>query len=265
MADSELNSRAEEILKNLSLEFVQSTEDMLTDIDALITSMRGEEKADEAFLEFRRDIHTIKGQGTTFGFPSVSRVAHMLEDYVETLEGLDEKAIDDLQVYVDKISSILENGEPEGAENVRRLLEALPSVQAAAYTDQIVKDVPALIVMPKSTQRSIIGRELLACGFRLSFADDAVSGINAAVAFPPRIVFASFEIPGFSGVELANVFRSVRALRDGHFILLTSYDIDDERLSDLPSGTGIIHKSGDFAEQMVDYLMNWGFFGRVGA
>jgi HPt (histidine-containing phosphotransfer) domain-containing protein/CheY-like chemotaxis protein len=263
MRASELHSDTAEILRNLSREFVQSTQDLLFEIERLIGSMRRGEGADQAFMEVRRHIHTIKGQGATFGFPTITRVAHMLEDYIETLGALDEHALDDLQVFVDRIARLLDNGEPETAEAVGALLDRLPSARTATFTDQIVKDVRALVVMPKSMQRSIIGRELLSCGFRLSFADDTIFGLNAAIAFPPRIVLASFEIPSFSGVELANVFRSVQSLRQAYYILLTSHAADDSRLRDLPHGTGIVHKGGDFAEQMVDYLVNWGFFGDV--
>lgn len=258
-----LDAAANEIPQNLSREFVQNAQDLLLEIEALLARMRWGQDMDATFLEFWRHIHSIKGQGGTFGFPTITRVAHMLEDYIETLGRLDENAIVDLQTFVDRISQVLEAGEPATPEETDELLDTLPRAEMPSFSDQIVKDVRTLVIMPKSTQRAIIGRELVSCGFHLSFADDALSGLSAAIALPPRIVFASYEIPGFPGVELANVFRSVKALSDSRFIVLTSYVDGDPRLHGIPDDTGIIHKDADFAEQMVDYLLNWGFFGQM--
>ena len=73
------------------------------------------------------------------------------------------------------------------------------------------------------------------------------------------------EIKGFTGGELAGVFHSVRTFMGARFILLTSYDVDDGRLKDIPAGTEILHKDANFAEKLVDCLMKWGFFGKLGA
>lgn len=261
MGNVELNNNIEEVLQNLRQEFIDSSQDMLADIDGLIARMRRGQGEDKAFLELRRHVHTIKGQGGTFGFPLVTHIAHMLEDYFETLASLEEEAIRDIQVFVDRIANVLDQGEPKTQKEAEAILNALPSVPLTAFSDQIVRNLRALVVMPKSIQRKIIGQELVSCGFRLNFADGAVSGLDAALAFPPHIVFASMEIPGFTGAELAGVFHSVRTLMGAHFVLLTSYDIDDSRLRDLPANTEIIYKDTDFAEQLVDHLMKWGGFG----
>lgn len=52
-------------------------------------------------------------------------------------------------------------------------------------------------------------------------------------------------------------------LNNAHFIVLTSYDLDSVRLNALPPDTKIIHKDADFAEQLVDCLMDWGVFGEL--
>ena len=64
---------------------------------------------------------------------------------------------------------------------------------------------------------------------------------------------------------MAGVFHSVRTFMGARFILLTSYDVDDGRLKDIPAGTEILHKDANFAEKLVDCLMKWGFFGKLGA
>jgi hypothetical protein len=237
---------------------------MLADIDRLIGRMSRDDGRDEAFLDLRRHVHTIKGQGGTFGFPLITRVAHMLEDYFETLPEINGTAIHDIQGFIDQIAAILDRGESPTDAEASSILATLPCARPNAFTDQIVRDLRALVVMPSGLQRKIIGQELVACGFRLNFADNAVSGLEAALAFPPHVVFSSMEIKGFTGGELAGVFKSVRALMGAEFMLLTSYDADDGRLREIPAGTEILHKDADFAEKLVDCLLKWEFFGKLG-
>ena len=253
----------EAVLLRLRQEYVENSQDMLAEMERLIGRMSRDDDGDEAFLELRRHVHTIKGQGGTFGFPLITRVAHMLEDYFETLSEINENAIGDIQVFIDQIAAIFDRGDSLSEAEAQSVLACLPCVRSGSFTDQIVKDLRALVVMPNGLQRKIIGQELVSCGFRLNFADDAVGGLEAALAFPPRVVFASMEIKGFTGGELAGVFHSVRTLRGAKFILLTSYKVDDGRLKDIPAGTEILHKDAEFAEKLVDYLMKWGFFGKL--
>jgi len=254
----------EAVLRKLRQEYIDSSQDMLADLEGLLGRIDRDDGGDEAFMDLRRHIHTIKGQGGTFGFPLITRIAHMLEDYIETLPEINGDALYDIQVFIDQIAAIIDRGESPPDTEAQSILSTLPCARSGAFTDQIVKDLRALVVMPSGLQRKIIGQELVSCGFRLSFADSAVSGLEAALAFPPHVVFASMEIKGFTGGELAGVFHSVRTLMGAKFILLTSYDFDDGRLKDIPVGTEILHKDANFAEKLVDCLMKWGFFGKLG-
>ncbi len=262
MKVTETDAKIESVMRQLGLEFVDATQDMIGEIDGLLDRMRRDERGDAAFMELRRIIHSIKGQGGTFGFPLITQVAHMLEDYIETLTELNTRAIDDIQAFIDKISSILDSPTQPTGLAAETLLETLPNTRAPEFSNQIVKDLRALVVMPKGIQRKIIGQELVSCGFRLNFASTALDGLETALAFPPDIVFASMEIQGFTGGELASVFHEIQSLKGAKFIVLTSYDMDDSRLKRLPIETGIIRKDADFAEQLVDCLMGWGIFGK---
>ena len=255
----------EAVLQNLRQEYIDGSQDMLAEIDELIGRMSRGDGADEAFLSLRRRVHTIKGQGGTFGFPLITRIAHMLEDYFETISEVNGDALRDIQGFIDQIAAIFDRGESPTDAEAQSILATLPSPRPGAFTDQIVRDLRALVVMPKGLQRKIIVQELVSCGFRLNFADSAVGGLEAALAFPPHLVFASMEIKNFTGGELARVFQSVRILTDVKFMLVTSYDVDDKRLKDVPAGTEILHKDVDFAEKLVDCLIKWGFFGTLGA
>jgi HPt (histidine-containing phosphotransfer) domain-containing protein len=264
MEEIDTEAKFDAVMLELRGEFITACQDMLNDIDGLIDRIRAKDEVDNAFMELRRIVHSLKGQGATFGFPLITHIAHMLEDYIETLLEVTPRTINDIQKFVDRISTVLESPTTPTKVETEAILAALPNVRSKEFTDQIVKDMRALVVMPKCIQRKIIGQELVSCGFRLSFASSALTGLESALAFPPHIVFASMEIQGFTGSELAGVFHSIHSLSDAHFIVLTSYDMDSERLNALPPDVRIIHKDADFAEQLVEYMMEWGVFGELG-
>lgn len=153
------------VMRGLRLDFITNCQDMLGNIDELIVRMRAMDRRDEAFMEIRRIIHSIKGQGGTFGFPLITHIAHMLEDYIETLLEISPPALNDIQTFIDRISAVLDSPTTPDETETESILEALPNVQAKEFTDQIVKDLRALVVMPKGIQRKIIGQELVSCGF----------------------------------------------------------------------------------------------------
>lgn len=66
---------------------------------------RGDD-ADSAFMELWRDIHRIKGRGGTFGFPSITHIAHMLEDYIETLSEIDAAAQTDTHALRHEVTHV---------------------------------------------------------------------------------------------------------------------------------------------------------------
>ena len=88
---SEVYENDDSILARLSLEFVDAARDQLDDIDAKIEQFeKGEAEANDALLFIQREVHNIKGQGATFGFPLTGRIAHMLEDFLINANGIRE-------------------------------------------------------------------------------------------------------------------------------------------------------------------------------
>lgn len=254
----------EKALARLKQEFIESSGDRLDEIDGAIDRIfKGTGDRESDFMQMQRDIHSIKGSAGTYGFNAVTVIAHRLEDYVESTRRLTNKQLGDVQVYIDHIRQIMESGVNPDEEKTQGILKNLPSSTKASVSDQERRYVTVLLVMPKGIQRKLIGTELASCGFEISFSENPIEAIKLAVSIKPNIIVSSTEFPDINGVELANIFKVIRATKKAAFVLTTSHEPDSPILADLPKGTEIIHKGGDFAEELTDCLIHIGVFGKV--
>jgi len=257
-------SAIEAIINEVRAEFIENTSERLITVDDLISEMMSQPDEGGIFLmELQRHIHSIKGQGTTFDFPTVTDVAHRLEDYIETAAELDKSRLLDLQKFVDVIRRIIESESEPAADEVARIIGDLPvTASADPQTDQTpIDEIRILLVMPKGAQRKIIGKELAACGFHIINSDTPVSAIRIAIMQKPDIVIASRVMEEMSGNEFAHVMNVLEATRSCRVVIATSSDTDTDDEAALPEGTAVIHKGSSFIKELTDNLDTWGYFG----
>jgi len=254
------------IVARLSLEFVEYAGDQLEDIEAKIAQLEdGEGNAEEYLQSIQREIHNIKGQGSTFGFPITGRVAHMLEDYLLNASGIGKNNIGDIRVYLELMVDLIATNESIAQEAPQALLNALPTGHVKTFSNQQLRDINMLLVMPAGLQRKLVVKELLACGFRVIRAYDCIEALSVAVDILPDVVFINHDMVPFSGRELSKVFSAVDKLRDTRIVLLTSYEANDGQFTDLPNTVSVIHKHKDFPEDIGELLIRWGVFGDISA
>lgn len=261
---SNKNNESDDILIQLRQEFIEAARDQLDDIEIKLDRLDcGQGSAEEELLSIQRHIHNIKGQGATFGFPLTGRVAHMLEDYLKNANGIGLESITDIRVYLELMVDLISTGEFIVNDDPQSLLNALPTGQVVTFSTQKTHDINVLLVMPTGLQRKMVANELLSCGFRVMRAYNSVEALSVAVDITPDIVFVNYDMTPFNGRELSNVFAAVDNLRDIHFVLLTSYEMGDEHLKDLPDNVSVVEKRMNFTESIGELLIQWGMFGNI--
>ena len=126
----------DDIIVQYRSEFIESVTERLNSSDDLIRDMIKDSNCGAALTQFLLHIHSIKGQGGTFGFGTVTTIAQKLEDYVEAVPKKPYKQMNDIQCFVDSIRRIIENGvDPDEAEQ-KIIFEALPvSTKNINYVD----------------------------------------------------------------------------------------------------------------------------------
>jgi HPt (histidine-containing phosphotransfer) domain-containing protein len=262
-------SAVDAILKQLTGEFLESCGDSLCIVDDAITRLMDAGDWDEDFPEILRRVHSIKGGGGTFGFSAITMIAHALEDYIETAGKVGTDHLPAIQAYADAIRDIADSGENPSDSGTTEILRALPhsgtvTVNAIA-TEQTLRVIGFLLILPKGLQRRIIAAELASCGFRVSLAENAVQAIEIALANPPHIIAASMINEDMSGIELAHVFKAMGATREARFMLMTSSEETDPEALGLPADARVARKGDKFPMDMTNHLIEWGVFGKIKA
>ena len=258
------NTDFQEALDRLKQEFIDNSSERLDGIDAIIDRLYQElDDRDADYMAFQRDVHSIKGTAGTYGFGSVTMIAHRLEDYIEAVPRLNNDQLLHVQVYVDQIRGILEGGVEISSERLDQILASLPSNAAALQQhDGVHRAVVVLLVMPKGVQRKMLITELSSCGFELAFSDHPLEAFRLAVVLKPDLIVTSFEFDDLNGLELANAFRAVKAISKTPIVLLTSHSVEQME-GPVPDNMQVVSKGRDFAPELASKLMQFGLFGKV--
>lgn len=252
-------------LEQLRNEFIDGGIERLDLLDNLLLDMRKRtDDFEEHFRDMVRHIHSMKGQGATFDFSSITEIAHALEDFIEVAPALGDQELDGIQVYLDRMRGVLESGENPPPDVLRKLLR-LHDISAEEIYSRGTKTVEMLLVMPRGLQRKIIAQELGSCGFRVIIADDPISAIGLAIAKQPDIALSTMFMNEMSGMELVRALRVIKKTKAIKFILMTSDTNDQEEAFALPSNTVVVRKGVDFTEDLTLALMKWGLFGKIAA
>jgi len=252
MGDAEL----EMILADMRQEFIESCEDRLDEVeDALMRGISGKGRIADSILDVKRNVHSVKGLGSSFGFNSVSLLAHSTEDYIETCEEIEVDNLKDIQFFIDRIRSILEAGEDPSEDATAEIIHNLPLIGRKIHSPKLKdQDIRLLFLMPKGIQRKIIGRELATFGFNVITAESSVSAIDLAMTHKPDIIISSMVVGRLTGIELARIFSVIEATYHSRFLLVTASDLSADKLETLPKNTTILRKGMNFSKDLYQFL-----------
>jgi HPt (histidine-containing phosphotransfer) domain-containing protein len=254
----------EQIIAELRVEFLEDADDHLEQIYELLQEAdQNNSKIADNLLHIKRHIHSLKGQGGAFGFPSITTIMHSLEDYFETSHEIGPGELVHVRRFIDAVSDIVLVKEDMQEDVLRQVVSKLRSRAQSFGLDQERKDIPALLVMEAGVQRSLVGKELVSCGFRVVTSDAPLAAVDVALQVLPRFAIINKQLPGISGIELSHIFRAINSLSGCEIIILTSDNDVGDISKTAPANTVIIHKDESFFEQLTDKLIIWGLFGEI--
>lgn len=256
----------QEFMARLRQEYMESTRDRLERFEDILEKLHDVGGDDpELLMELQRDVHSMKGSAGSYGFPAISAIAHHLEDYLETCETLSKENLYDIETFIETIRTVIyADVQPEGdvLAAIRASLPttAKPKQEAKMFSAQATRDVYVMLVMPRGLQRKIISTELASCGFHVQLAENGAEAIARLLAHPADLVLVAMELPDMTGGELAAVLGVLSKTQAAKAAVLTSYDRDDARLKDLPSGVPVVRKGEAFTEDLTNCLTDFGIF-----
>jgi len=260
---NESDANLEMVLADMAQEFLESSEDRLDEVDTCLVRLRNHQGTDgDDLLEVKRHVHSLKGMGATFRFPSITWIAHALEDYFETLFEITPEGIADVQLFVDRIREIAESRIDMPQDDVRQMLQNLPLTARRRTVTKDNKALTLLLHMPSGIQRKIIGKELSQFGFNVIIVENALDAIRDGLTLAPDIIMSTMVTDSLTGVELAGVFHSVKKTRDCPFLLVTSEDQRQREFAELPENVKILRKGMNFARDLMGVMKEYGYVGQ---
>lgn len=246
------SASTEDLEDRLRVEFVDDARDRLQVMyDALDGLAKGERSEVSVIGVIRLETHNFKGMGTSFGFPTVSLIAHRLEDYMSGLTRLGEREIADIQTFLDRTSQVVDRAEQPALAETNQIIRALPVRYRFEVTDVDIRDVEIMLVTPSKVVAKKVGGELAACGFRTVTVSDPIESISIAVRVPPDMLIASLVMDGLSGLDLIRGLRAMSITKDVPMALLTSMGLDNPALKEIPPGVAVIRVGEHFGEDFA--------------
>ncbi len=243
------------ILAGMRSDFIADCRDKLDAAQNTIGHIsRSDADYDTHLLEIKREIHSIKGSGGTFGFPTITHIAHALEDFIETAGSQNKILPDVLNRFLDPISDILDSGTNPNESMTRKILTALPDQQRADSGQTIEASKHAVLAMPKDIWRTIAGQEIVSIGYKVALADTVMSAIDRGLILEPELIVIGMQLDRTTGLELAGAFGQFQCTENAKIVILSSSkEIDPSKFSHLRN-TAIIHKGPGFSSELRTFL-----------
>ncbi len=238
-------------------EFLGEARDVVATLNLTLQGARNKtSSAADAVASVQREAAGLKMRAKTVNQATVNIIAHRLEDYTTAISELDEKALEDLQTFVDRLESYLD-GDSEESQAVPEIVRELPSKRTFDVSEVTYTPVEMLLVMSKRTQARVVERELAACGYTCTTTLNPFEAFEQIVRTQPDMVLTTAVMPELGGIDLACALSAMPSTRHIPVALVTSLEPKRQELKDLPKGTGVIRRGQNFGEDLADVLQRF--------
>lgn len=242
-----INPNVDDILARLKVEFVADALDRVEDLEQLLERCtKGDCSALEVLAEMRRQAHSIKGMGGSFGYPAISAIGHRLEDYLSGLNELSERNISDCYHFFDVLREILKSGEDPGKEVSDIVLQKLPAKWIPALGDA-PGNVEILVAISSRVLKSSVERELHNLGYRFFNAQSGFDVLQLSLTMRPHAVILSAVLPNIWGLDVARALGHMDVTKNLPVGVVTSFS--DEKIGPMPPSTVIIRETMDSLDE----------------
>ena len=109
-------------------------DDFLVDANKRLSLLRKSREAarnrdceNDSLRVFRAEVHTLKGMGQAFGFPSLTMISRRLEGYLSTHTEEVFADDDEVALFIDSIADIVSSGEEPDDDMLDTILGGLPA------------------------------------------------------------------------------------------------------------------------------------------
>ena len=252
VADSKLDA----MLDGLRRDFAVTAKQKLIDLDGQLLTLSSQGIDDpEIVATMQREIHSLKGMGGTFGYPAITAIAHRLEDFIANVGSFAERA-DDVLVFIDCLSDILEIDPQPDNDELSRIVRNLPAGKKGPVVDSVVRELEVLVIVPNHVLRPLLQHHLEQNGCRVVGSDSPFEAIELCVRTQPDLVITSVVLKDIDGIDLLRTLDVMKSTQRMELAVLTSLSLDDPQLDQLPDKAWVISTGEDMENNFLEILGN---------
>lgn len=234
----------------LRAEFLDEARDKLDNMAARFRAAESEtEDAYSAFQSFLRSLHSLKGQGSTFGFPSLTLISHLFEDRMHRVPPDDFGGCGEVMVFLDRMAAIVESETEPDEATLRGIMERLAALTPVPQQNPATLQT-VVIVSGSATIAQLVRFGLEERGFRAVFLSDPYEALAFIVTGKPAAVVCTSELRGLSGFDLVHSLVAMPATAGIRVALLTSHGTDHPGVRALPGAAAYVQ----VGPEMIDRL-----------
>lgn len=242
--------------------FAQLRQDFLVDarerLDTIETAATEIDDADNPVLiRIGREAHSLKGIAGSLGFPSITLIAHYLEDYLAELRTLGDRHATNVLQFVDCMRRIVESGADPGDARTSELLRTLPAHAARDIVANEATLVEVLLVTPSRVVGHKLTGELRSLGFRVHTVRSPWEALETTARTRPDLVITSAIMDGVNGIDLARAFRAISATEDINIALATTLSRDSAEMARLPENVAIVRLGPALSDDLADAVLRF--------
>lgn len=246
MIDQDDHNHAQ-LLAQLTREFLEDASERMTLLTALFEeAIHDKNVATENLHAFRRELHTLKGQGGSFGFPSVSIIAHRFEDFLLDFEDGDDWGLGSVQKYLDILDRIIQEGQEPSPKEVKEYLKSLPASITAPDSR-----ITVLWVCSARVIRHKVRRDLESFGFSVISMNDPFDAMRYLCKATPEFLISSATLDGISGFELIRVVSELEQTRHIPSILVTSLKPGHAQIEQMPKHVPVVRLTPNIGNDLA--------------
>jgi CheY-like chemotaxis protein len=250
LSEEDVNRQAEQ-------ELIDEARDVVAELELRLQAVRtGHADRADAAKRLLQDASNLRLKTRSVSMAGLDALTHRLEDYLAATGRVEDRHVDDLQAFADRIGALLD-GEALEPEAMPEMVRALPRKPAFEVRDVTISEIEVMLVMPQRSAARVVERELAACGYRVSTVLQPFEALQLIVATKPDMIITGMVMPGLSGVDLACAVSAMPSTRHIPVALLTGLEPNHPDLAALPMNAGLIRRGPQFGDDLAHVLQRF--------
>ncbi len=116
----------DQIIANMRDDFLADATKRLALLRENLAAARRRDCENNPIVTFRAEVHTLKGMGQAFGFPSLTLISRRLEGYLRNHSPEAFAGDADIDGFLDSIADVIAAGEEPDDDKLDDILDSLP-------------------------------------------------------------------------------------------------------------------------------------------